>query len=98
MTSSPLWSPEESRHEASARAGVAVAHNYTTASIETKDRVILPALTRTAFPWALPVVGEVRAPGAVLIRPDGHVAWAGDPDDAALRDVIAGWFAASSMG
>ena len=28
--------------------------------------------------WELPVLGEVAAPPAVLIRPDGHVAWAGD--------------------
>ena len=36
--------------------------------------------------WELPVLGEVAAPPAVLIRPDGHVAWAGeltDPDAAA---------------
>ena len=28
--------------------------------------------------WELPVVGAVDAPGAVLVRPDGHVAWVGD--------------------
>ena len=28
--------------------------------------------------WTLPVLGEIAAPGAVLIRPDGHVAWVGD--------------------
>jgi hypothetical protein len=28
-------------------------------------------------PWELPVLGEVTAPTAVLIRPDGHVAWGG---------------------
>src|SRR5438128_1717170 len=27
--------------------------------------------------WELPVVGEVTAPSAVLVRPDGHVAWVG---------------------
>ena len=25
--------------------------------------------------WELPVIGAVEAPAAVLIRPDGHVAW-----------------------
>ena len=30
-----------------------------------------------AGPWELPVLGTVAAPAAVLIRPDGHVAWAG---------------------
>ncbi|WP_205695632.1 FAD-dependent monooxygenase [Conexibacter sp. SYSU D00693] len=30
---------------------------------------------RAEGPWELPVVGEVLGPGAVLVRPDGHVAW-----------------------
>ena len=29
--------------------------------------------------WELPVLGVVPAPTAVLIRPDGHAAWVGDP-------------------
>ena len=29
-------------------------------------------------PWVLPVIGAVSAPTAVLIRPDGHVAWVGE--------------------
>jgi hypothetical protein len=29
--------------------------------------------------WELPVLGEIAAPPAVVIRPDGHVAWAGRP-------------------
>jgi 3-(3-hydroxy-phenyl)propionate hydroxylase len=28
--------------------------------------------------WELPVTGEVTAPAAVLIRPDGYVAWVGE--------------------
>jgi 3-(3-hydroxy-phenyl)propionate hydroxylase len=28
-------------------------------------------------PWELPVIGEVPAPAAVLIRPDGYVGWVG---------------------
>ncbi len=32
--------------------------------------------------WELPVLGAVTAPAAVLIRPDGHVAWVGDGTDA----------------
>ncbi len=27
--------------------------------------------------WSLPVIGEVESPAAVLIRPDGYVAWVG---------------------
>ena len=42
----------------------------------------------------LPVVGEVTAPAAVLIRPDGYVAWVGDLTDPALPDVLATWFGA----
>jgi 3-(3-hydroxy-phenyl)propionate hydroxylase len=40
------------------------------------DRVALVDATFTGA-WALPVVGEVPAPAAVLIRPDGYVAWVG---------------------
>ncbi|MFN8041151.1 MAG: FAD-dependent monooxygenase [Acidimicrobiales bacterium] len=36
---------------------------------------------RTDGPWELPVIGAVDAPAVVLIRPDGHVAWVGDPSD-----------------
>lgn len=30
--------------------------------------------------WELPVIGEMPAPSAGLIRPDGHIAWAARPD------------------
>jgi hypothetical protein len=42
--------------------------------------------------WTLPVLGEVDAPAAVLIRPDGHVAWAGDLTDPELPRALATWF------
>ena len=42
--------------------------------------------------WDLPVVGEVPAPAAALIRPDGHVAWAGELTDPGLPDALATWF------
>ena len=42
--------------------------------------------------WELPVLGEVAATSAVLIRPDGHVAWVGDGTDLGLRDALAAWF------
>ena len=44
--------------------------------------------------WELPVLGEVSAPPAVLIRPDGHVAWAGDLTDPALPRALTDWFGA----
>ena len=34
--------------------------------------------------WELPVLGEIAAPPAVVIRPDGHVAWAGNLTDPEL--------------
>jgi hypothetical protein len=40
----------------------------------------------------LPVLGEVAAPAAVLIRPDGYVAWVGDGTDTGLRDALTTWF------
>ena len=42
--------------------------------------------------WELPVIGEVDAPSAVLIRPDGHVAWVGEADQAGLTDALTRWF------
>jgi 3-(3-hydroxy-phenyl)propionate hydroxylase len=45
--------------------------------------------------WELPVLGEIAAPPAVLIRPDGHVAWAGDLTDAELPRALATWFGAA---
>jgi 3-(3-hydroxy-phenyl)propionate hydroxylase len=42
--------------------------------------------------WELPVLGEVTAPAAVLIRPDGHVAWVGDLPDPGLPDALTTWF------
>ncbi len=47
-----------------------------------------------AGPWELPVLGAVNAPGAVLIRPDGHVAWVGDGTATGLRDALTTWFGA----
>jgi len=46
--------------------------------------------------WELPVIGEVTAPMAVLIRPDGHVAWVGDTFDDALERALTTWFGAAA--
>ncbi|HWT25258.1 MAG TPA: FAD-dependent monooxygenase [Solirubrobacteraceae bacterium] len=43
-------------------------------------------------PWELPVLGAVTAPTAVLIRPDGHVAWVGDGTDDGLAGALTAWF------
>jgi 3-(3-hydroxy-phenyl)propionate hydroxylase len=42
--------------------------------------------------WELPVLGMVSAPDAVLIRPDGYVAWVGDGTHVGLPDALATWF------
>jgi 3-(3-hydroxy-phenyl)propionate hydroxylase len=42
--------------------------------------------------WELPVLGEVTTPPAVLIRPDGHVAWVGELTDTTLPDALTYWF------
>ena len=42
--------------------------------------------------WELPAVGTVSGPAAVLIRPDGHVAWVGDKRQKGLPDALAVWF------
>ncbi len=42
--------------------------------------------------WELPVLGKVPAPTALLIRPDGYVAWVAEGSDAGLADALAMWF------
>jgi 3-(3-hydroxy-phenyl)propionate hydroxylase len=55
------------------------------------DRVRRVAATYDGS-WELPVAGTVDAPAAVLVRPDGHVAWVGDGGDAGLVDALTRWF------
>jgi 3-(3-hydroxy-phenyl)propionate hydroxylase len=43
-------------------------------------------------PWELPVIGAVSAPTAVLVRPDGHVAWVGEQTQSGLVDALTTWF------
>jgi 2-polyprenyl-6-methoxyphenol hydroxylase-like FAD-dependent oxidoreductase len=43
-------------------------------------------------PWELPVLGAVSAPTAVLIRPDGYVAWVGDRTHPGLPEALTTWF------
>ena len=42
--------------------------------------------------WELPVLGVVTAPAAVLIRPDGYVAWVGDQTQMGLAEALTTWF------
>jgi 3-(3-hydroxy-phenyl)propionate hydroxylase len=45
-----------------------------------------------AGPWELPALGAVPAPAAVLIRPDGYVAWVRDATQLGLADALTTWF------
>ena len=42
--------------------------------------------------WELPAIGAVTAPTAVLVRPDGYVAWVGDLTHQGLHDALTTWF------
>jgi 2-polyprenyl-6-methoxyphenol hydroxylase-like FAD-dependent oxidoreductase len=42
--------------------------------------------------WELPAIGAVAAPSAVLIRPDGYVAWVGELTQPGLDDALTTWF------
>jgi len=48
-------------------------------------------------PWELPDLEMVLAPVAMLVRPDGHVAWVGDTMQAGLRDALTTWFGPARM-
>jgi len=47
--------------------------------------------------WELPVLGAVTAPTAVVIRPDGYVAWVGDGTEHGLDDALTTWFGPPSL-
>nr|WP_165553600.1 hypothetical protein [Kribbella capetownensis] len=42
--------------------------------------------------WTVPGIGEISVPAAVLIRPDGHAAWATNGPDDGLTDALSTWF------
>jgi 2-polyprenyl-6-methoxyphenol hydroxylase-like FAD-dependent oxidoreductase len=48
--------------------------------------------------WELPTIGTVSAPSAVLIRPDGYVAWAGDQGQTGLTAALTTWFGPAAGG
>ena len=42
--------------------------------------------------WELPALGTVSTPTAMLIRPDGYVAWVADCAHRSLSDALTTWF------
>jgi len=61
------------------------------------DRVQLVHAT-VAGEWELPALGAVTAPEAVLVRPDGYVAWVGDRVQSGLAEALTTWFGEGSDG
>jgi len=61
------------------------------------DRVRLVEATHEG-PWELPVIGAVEAPTAVLVRPDGYVAWVGEGTDEGLAHALGTWFGPGAPG
>jgi 3-(3-hydroxy-phenyl)propionate hydroxylase len=55
------------------------------------DRVRLVE-AQYAGTWELPAIGTVAAPSAVLVRPDGYVAWVGDGTRLGLPEALTTWF------
>src|SRR5258706_10801968 len=47
--------------------------------------------------WELPAIGAVAAPNAVLIRPDGYVAWVGDVTEPGLVDALTTWLGSATL-
>lgn len=55
------------------------------------DRVPIVDAEYTGI-WELPAIGKVSAPQAVLVRPDGYVAWVGDGEQQGLTEALTRWF------
>ncbi len=53
---------------------------------------VLTIDAKYAGDWEVPALGHVAAPAAVLIRPDGYIAWVEDGADTGLRDALTTWF------
>jgi 3-(3-hydroxy-phenyl)propionate hydroxylase len=58
---------------------------------------VRPLSARYDGRWELPALGPIPAPTALLIRPDGHVAWVGDGKPDGLREAMTFWFGAGTI-
>ena len=48
--------------------------------------------------WELPATGAAPPPSAVLVRPDGYVAWVGNGTRSGLTEALTRWFGPPEMG
>ena len=62
------------------------------------DRVDLVEARSEDDSWPVPAVGEIPVPAALLIRPDGHVAWVGEGTAEGLAGALATWFGPPATG
>jgi 3-(3-hydroxy-phenyl)propionate hydroxylase len=60
------------------------------------DRVQIVDATSSGT-WELPAIGAISAPTAVVVRPDGYVAWVGDRAEHGLADALTRWFGAPRL-
>ncbi|MGY4708752.1 FAD-dependent monooxygenase [Mycolicibacterium sp. CBM1] len=57
------------------------------------ERRVTTVHAHTTPTWHLPILGEIAAPQAVLVRPDGHIAWVGrGTTTTGLTDALTTWF------
>ena len=61
-------------------------------STSRRGRIACSRSTPGTRAWKLPAIGVVAAPTAVLIRPDGHVAWVGEGTHPGLAHALTTWF------
>jgi len=64
--------------------------------LDIDDAPVTVVRARPAGAWELPVIGTVDAPSAVLVRPDGYVAWVGAGTEDGLRAALGTWFGGGS--
>lgn len=67
------------------------AGRFTTIAGGSDDHLLCIVDAEYVGAWELPGIGAVPAAEAVLVRPDGHVAWVGTEADAALGESLATW-------
>ncbi|WP_328393398.1 FAD-dependent monooxygenase [Nocardia sp. NBC_00416] len=71
-------------------------HPAATTSQPWHQQVDIVAAQSDCVRWTVPGLGEITAPAATLIRPDGYVAWATeDSSTQELTEALADWFGAS---